>query len=117
MGMREHVMPSSCQSVPGEARVAKGSGTHPFFVEELLMGHKRFEKMVGKMGKAGLMKETGDMANLNRNPKQVLQKLQNCVDPMVLQQMGGAQNMLNMMKHMDNLDDEGNEKKTKKGKK
>lgn len=98
-------------------RVAKGSGTHPMAVAELLNEHKRFEKMVGKMGKAGLMKETGDMANLNRNPKQVLQKLQNCVDPMVLQQMGGAQNMLNMMKHMDNLDDEGNEKKTKKGKK
>mmetsp|Transcript_33885 Transcript_33885/g.91721 ORF Transcript_33885/g.91721 Transcript_33885/m.91721 type:complete len:503 (-) Transcript_33885:124-1632(-) len=96
-------------------RVAKGSGTHPLAVAELLNEHKRFEKMVGKMGKAGLMKETGDMANLNRNPKQVLQKLQNCVDPMMLQQMGGAQNMLNLMKHMDNVDEEGQEKK-KKGK-
>ncbi|CAK0878692.1 unnamed protein product, partial [Prorocentrum cordatum] len=33
-------------------RVAKGSGTHPMAVAELLQEHKRFEKMVGKMGKA-----------------------------------------------------------------
>lgn len=97
-------------------RVAKGSGTHPMAVAELLNEHKRFEKMVGKMGKAGLMKETGDMANLNRNPKQVLQKLQNCVDPWMLQQMGGAQNMLNLMKQMDNMEEDGTEKK-KKGRK
>merc|ERR1712032_620383 len=87
-------------------RVARGSGTHPMAVAELLSEHKRFEKMVGKMGKAGLMKETGDMANLNRNPKQVLQKLQNCVDPMMLQQMGGAQNMLNLMKEMEKIEDD-----------
>jgi len=101
-------------------RVAKGSGTHPMAVAELLQEHKRFEKMVGKMGKAGLMKETGDMANLNRNPKQVLNKLQSCVDPMMLQQMGGAQNMLNLMKQMDNMDEEGGSgdgKKPKKSKK
>lgn len=98
-------------------RVARGSGTHPYYVDELLQEHKRFEKMVGKMGKAGLMKETGDMANLNRNPKQVLQKLQSCVDPLMLQQMGGAQNMLNLMKHMDEADGGGDGKKSKKGKK
>merc|ERR1719436_2371817 len=103
-------------------RIARGSGTHPMAVDELLAEHKRFEKMVGKMGKAGLMKETGDMANLNRNPKQVLNKLQNCVDPWMLQQMGGAQNMLNLMKQMDTMDEEGgggegDKKKTKKPKK
>merc|ERR1719222_1469312 len=88
-------------------RVAKGSGTHPMAVAELLQEHKRMAKMVHNMGKAGLMKETGDMANLNRNPKQVLNKLQNCMDPVMLQQMGGAQNMLNLMKEMDTLEDEG----------
>merc|ERR1711924_6713 len=100
-------------------RVARGSGVHPMAVAELLHEHKRFEKMVGKMGKAGLMKESGDMANLNRNPKQVMQKLQNCVDPMMLQQMGGAQNMFNLMKQMENMADAGNEKPKpgKKGKK
>merc|ERR1719421_1838512 len=88
-------------------RVAKGSGTHPMAVAELLHEHKRFEKMVGKMGKAGLMKESGDMANLMRNPKQVMQKLQTCVDPWMLAQMGGAQNMLNLMKQMDKMDEGG----------
>lgn len=97
-------------------RVAKGSGTHPVYVDELLCEHKRFEKMVGKMSKAGLMKETGDMANLNRNPKQVLQKLQSCVDPAMLQQMGGAGNMLNLMKTMEDSENGGG-KKGKRGKK
>merc|ERR1740121_26251 len=99
-------------------RVARGSGTHPMAVVELLQEHKRFEKMVGKMGKAGLMKETGDMANLNRNPKQVMQKLQNCVDPLMLQQMGGAQNMLNLMKQMEHEEEGGGGegKRSKKGK-
>merc|ERR1719401_2875190 len=82
-------------------RVAKGSGKHPVTVMELLHEHKRFEKMVGRMGKAGLMKDTGDMTDLKRNPKQVLSKLQSCVDPQMLQQMGGAQNMLNLMKEME----------------
>jgi len=97
-------------------RVAKGSGTHPMAVAELLQEHKRFEKMVGKMGKAGLMKDTGDMANLNRNPKQVLQKLEKSMDPLMLQQMGGAQNMLNLMKEMDKKDDEGGERKPRRPK-
>merc|ERR1719359_80295 len=87
-------------------RVARGSGVHPMGVAELLHEHKRFEKMVGKMGKAGLMKETGDMANLNRNPKQVMQKLQSCMDPVMLQQMGGAQNMYNLMKEMEKVEKE-----------
>lgn len=88
-------------------RVARGSGSHPMAVVELLNEHKRFEKMVERMGKAGLMKETGDMANLNRNPKQILNKLQGCVDPGMLQQLGGAQNMLNLMKSMDKFDEDG----------
>jgi signal recognition particle subunit SRP54 len=99
-------------------RVAKGSGVHPMAVAELIHEHKRFEKMVGKMGKAGLMNESGDMANMTRNPKQVMQKLQNCVDPMMLQQMGGVQNMFNMMKQMEEADESsGGSKKPKKTKK
>merc|ERR1719263_496087 len=67
-------------------RVAKGSGVHPMSIAELLHEHKRFEKMVGKMGKAGLMKDSGDL-DLKRNPKQVMQKMQACMDPLMLQQM------------------------------
>lgn len=98
-------------------RIARGSGVHPMGVAELLHEHKRFEKMVGKMGKAGLMKETGDMANLNRNPKQIMQKLQSCVDPLMLQQMGGAQNMFTMMKQMEKMENEQGGSDGKKGKK
>jgi len=87
-------------------RVARGAGVHPMAIAELLHEHKRFEQMVGKMGKAGLMKETGQN-DMTRNPKQVMQKLQSCVDPMMLQQMGGAQNMFNLMKQMEDAQDEG----------
>jgi len=99
-------------------RVAKGSGSHPFAVMELLQEHKRFETMVTKMGKAGLMKDSGDVA-LHRNPKQVMQKLENCMDPAMLQQLGGAQNMLSLMKHLEAAEDEGGgrSKKSKKSKK
>jgi len=82
-------------------RVARGSGVHPMAVIELLNEYKRFGTMVEKMGKAGLMKDSGDMAQLNRNPKQALSKLQSCMDPQMLQQMGGAQNMLSMMQKME----------------
>jgi|Transcript_74412 signal recognition particle subunit SRP54 len=96
-------------------RVARGSGVHPMDVAELIHEHKRFEKMVGKMGKAGLMNESGDMTNMTRNPKQVMAKLQNCVDPMMLQQMGGVENMFNMMKQMEEADEKsGNKQKLKK---
>jgi signal recognition particle subunit SRP54 len=100
-------------------RVARGSGVHPMGVAELLHEHKRFEKMVGKMGKAGLMKDTGDMKDLTRNPKQVMSKLQTCMDPQMLQQMGGAENMFNLMKQMEAAEETGggDAKKSKKGKK
>jgi len=95
-------------------RVAKGSGTHPMAVAELLREHKRFESMIGKMGKAGLMKDSGDV-ELKRNPKQVLNKLQSCVDPQMLKQMGGAENMMNLMKKMEEV--EGDKKGSGGGKK
>jgi signal recognition particle subunit SRP54 len=87
------------------SRVAVGSGCQPAHVFELLEEHKRFAKMVEKVGKSGLMKGAmnGDMGAMNqmmRNPKQMMQKLQQTMDPKMLSKLGGAGNMMEMMKQM-----------------
>merc|ERR1719208_380830 len=84
-------------------RVAKGSGSSMMEVVQLLDEYKRMEKMVGKMGKSGLFGKGGDLTQLSRNPAQVMQKMQSAMDPRMLQQMGGAQNMMKMMKDFGNM--------------
>merc|ERR1712182_111865 len=88
-------------------RVAKGSGSSHAEVNQLLEEYKRMEKMVGKMGKSGLFGKGGDMTQLGRNPGQVMQKMQSAMDPRMLQQMGGAQNMMKMMKEFGKMENMG----------
>merc|ERR1712137_1133678 len=90
-----------------QLRVAKGSGSHPREVAQLLEEFKRMEKMVGKMGKSGLFGKGGDITQLGRNPGQVMQKMQSAMDPRMLQQMGGAQNMMKMMKELGKMEEGG----------
>merc|ERR1711972_1220739 len=88
-------------------RVARGSGACLMEVSQLLDEYKRMEKMVGKMGKSGLFGKGGDMTQLGRNPAQVMQKMQSAMDPRMLQQMGGAQNMMKMMKEFGKMENMG----------
>ena len=44
---------------------------------------------------------------MQRNPNQVLQQLHKTMDPRMLQQTGGAQNLMNMMKQMSELEAKG----------
>merc|ERR1740123_2941394 len=88
-------------------RIAKGSGSSLAEVTLLLEEHKRMEKMVGKMGKSGLFGKGGDITQLQRNPGQVMQKMQSAMDPRMLQQMGGAQNMMKMMKEFGKMENMG----------
>merc|ERR1719428_1610451 len=88
-------------------RVAKGSGSSHGEVTQLLDEYKRMEKMVGKMGKTGLFGKGGDLTQLTRNPGQVMQKMQSAMDPRMLQQMGGAQNMMKMMKEFGKMENMG----------
>merc|ERR1719226_260683 len=87
-------------------RVAKGSGSSHAQVTQLLEEYKRMEKMVGKMGKSGLFGKGGDLTQLQRNPGQVMQ-MQSAMDPRMLQQMGGAQNMMKMMKEFGKMENMG----------
>merc|ERR1719446_755013 len=91
------------------ARVAVGAGCQKAHVFELLEEHKRFAKMVEKVGKSGLMKgamngDVGAMNQMMRNPKQMMQKLQQTMDPKMLSKLGGAGNMMEMMKQMSDAD-------------
>ena len=37
-----------------------------------------------------------------RNPGQIMNKLQSCIDPKIMAQLGGAGNLMSMMKEMSN---------------
>ena len=83
-------------------RIARGAGAHPQEVVQLIETHKQFDKMIGGMNKAGLLKG-GDAAfasKVSRNPGAVMSQLQRSIDPRMLQQMGGGQNLMNLMKGM-----------------
>ena len=89
-------------------RIARGSGTAPEEVHALLQYHKQMEKMVGKMGKTSLMKGDKKLnSQIGRNPQAVMQQLSQSIDPRMLQQMGGAKNMMEMMKKMGGMGMEG----------
>lgn len=88
-------------------RIARGSGVQPQEVKMLIKTHKQFEGMVKKMGKAGMMKGSEkDMAKkMQRNPTQALSQIRKTMDPRMIQQMGGAENVMSMMKEMGSAED------------
>ena len=55
-------------------RITRGAGASPQELMFLLAEHKRFEKMVGRMGKMNL-DGLDNMAEMKRNPKQMMQQL------------------------------------------
>ena len=44
------------------------------------------------------------MQQFMRNPQQMMKKVTGALDPKMLKQLGGAQNMMQMMKDMSKLD-------------
>lgn len=82
-------------------RIARGSGSLMIEVKILLEEYKRFSKIVEKMGMKGKM---GDLMNLQRNPGQLMNKLNGVLPQNLLNQMGGAGGLMNMMKEFGNLE-------------
>ena len=71
-------------------RISAGSGRYPGEVVQLLDEHKRFSNMVGKMGKLGKGKGANwEQDMMKRNPKMMMQQLQGCMDPRMMQQVSG----------------------------
>ena len=87
-------------------RIAKGSGTKLREVNDLIEEHKRLAKIVGKMGKMNLG-QGNDLMSMKRHPGQMMKKMQNVVDPKMLQQLGGMGNIMNMMKEMGKMEGMG----------
>uniref|UniRef100_A0A183CHZ4 Signal recognition particle 54 kDa protein n=1 Tax=Globodera pallida TaxID=36090 RepID=A0A183CHZ4_GLOPA len=84
-------------------RVAKGSGTSPQDVKDLLSQYKKFADMVKKMGSMKGLFKGGEMNPRNVNSTQMAklnQQMAKIMDPRVLQQMGGLGGLQNMMKQM-----------------
>lgn len=78
-------------------RIAKGAGQPPRELMFLLGEHKRFEKMVGRMGKMNL-DGLDNMDQIKRNPQQAMKQLQSAIDPGMLKQLGGMGNIMEMVK-------------------
>jgi signal recognition particle subunit SRP54 len=92
---------------PGRCkRIARGSGTSVAEVSQLIEEHKRFSKMVGKMSNMN-MSNPKAMAEMQRDPKKMMQNLSGAMDPRMLKQMGGASGLMNMMKGMGNMEGMG----------
>ena len=86
-------------------RIARGSGTHPKEVQLLLQTYQQMSNFALQMGKsaggAGNMeaRQKQMAAQMRKNPNLIQQRI-NQMDPRLLQQMGGAQNVMNMMQSM-----------------
>lgn len=86
-------------------RIAAGSGSHPNEVKMMLVAHKQMEGMVSKMGKSGLMSKQNQAKQqqlaqqMRKNPNLINQRI-NQMDPKLLQQMGGRDQVMAMMQQM-----------------
>ncbi|ORM39336.1 Signal recognition particle 54 kDa protein [Babesia sp. Xinjiang] len=87
-------------------RIARGCGCSVLEVNVLMDNHKMLQRMVGNMGKAGLNKDTA-MQSMMRNPQQMMSRLQNMIDPKLLQRMGGAGNIMKFMKEFSQTEGAG----------
>ena len=88
-------------------RIAIGSGTHPDEVRMLLQSHKQMESVASKVGKSGMLKAGTDKraAAAMKNPALMQKHLRN-MNPQqakMLEQMGGAGNLMNMMQQMGGM--------------
>jgi signal recognition particle subunit SRP54 len=84
-------------------RIARGSGSSIREVKMLLDEYKKFSKIVERMG--GLVKGKGnELAQLQRNPGQLMNKLNGMIPQNLMNQMGGAGGLMNMMKEFSSLE-------------
>lgn len=85
-------------------QLAIGSGTSIDTVRKLLEQQAVMKKTLSGM-KNIKMNKKGDFSEFQRNPQQVMSQLQKCMDPKLVQQIGGMdtfKNLLNNFKGMEN---------------
>ncbi|KAK8828517.1 hypothetical protein WA577_000004 [Blastocystis sp. JDR] len=82
-------------------RACIGAGLKPEEGAAFMQMYKSMEGMIGKIGKSPLMNDEKMMQQMKRNPQAVMKQLQGAMNPQMLKQMGGMQNMMSMMKGMN----------------
>jgi signal recognition particle subunit SRP54 len=84
-------------------RIARGSGVTILEVKIMLEEYKRFSKIIERMG--GLVKGKGaDLANIQRNPGQFMNRLNGVLPQNLINSMGGAGGLMSMMKEFSSLE-------------
>ena len=84
-------------------RIARGSGVTIIEVKIMMEEYKKFSKIIERMG--GFVKGKGaDLANIQRNPSQFMNKLNGVLPQNILNSMGGAGGLMNMMKEFSTLE-------------
>lgn len=86
--------------------IARGSGTSILEVHLLLEEYKNVQKMIENLSKVNMGKGN-EMQNLMRNPNQIMQKLGGALNPQMIQQLGGMENIMGMMKQFGSMDKSG----------
>ena len=85
-------------------RIIVGSGVSPLAYELMMDNFKKIKKMIDKFGKMNL----GDnMKDMMRNPNILKGKLASMMNPQMLQQMGGMDNIMGMMKKLGSMEKAG----------
>jgi signal recognition particle subunit SRP54 len=82
-------------------RIARGAGARIEEVLAVMDEFKKIQKVIEKMGKSGLVGKSGNLNDLTRNPKEAMKKLSSVLDPSMMAQLGGPQNLMNMMKDLE----------------
>ncbi len=85
-------------------RIVRGSGVNPLAFDFMMDNFKKIRKMILKFSKMNLGENMGDMM---RNPNQLKSKLANMMNPQMLSQMGGLDNIMGMMKQLGGLEKSG----------
>lgn len=89
-------------------RIAMGAGVWVIAITTLLDEFRNTKKIVEQVGGLGLEKNGGaNFMNMMKNPKQMQQMMGNKLDPKLMQQFGGMENMMQMMKSMGNMEKGG----------
>ena len=84
-------------------RIARGSGTSILEVKFMMDEFKKFSKIVERMG--GLAKGKGaDLSEIQRNPTQIMNRLNGMLPQNLINQMGGTGGIMNMMKEFSNME-------------
>ena len=85
-------------------RIAQGSGVSMRLLNAMLDNYKQIKTLVDKFGK---MKLDGNMKDLTRNPNQLKSKLAGAMNPQMLQQLGGMDNIMGMVKQLGGMEKAG----------